>query len=440
MSAVGRIIEQSSPYTLLMLGYISLMFLGFIFLSLPFMHTQPVSSLDALFTAISAVSTTGLITVSTPDSYNLAGEIIIILLIQVGGIGYMSLASFVVLASRKRISTLSESLIKTDFSLPEGFSAADFIRSVVIFAFSIEVIGAIFLYILFRQADTSDALWQAIFHSISAFCTAGFSLFNNSLEDFKFDFWINLVITLLSLGGSIGFIVFSDIYLRMTGKKEHLTYTSRIILKFTFVLVSIASFIVFLAENKFDTYATENSLLVSIFQVMTASTTVGFNTYPIGELSSSVLFLFIVLMLTGASPSGTGGGIKSTTITALYAVMICTLRGKEDITFSQRKIPQDKVRLAATNFFFYIIVLGIGIFLLSQVETQPIFDIIFEATSALGTVGISTGITGSLTPLGKIFIILLMFLGRVGPITFGLALLKNEQRTTVKEELGDIVI
>lgn len=440
MSAVGRIIEQSSPYTLLMLGYISLMVLGFILLSLPFVHAQPVSSIDALFTAISAVSTTGLITVSTPDSFNLAGEIIIILLIQIGGIGYMSLASFVVLASRKHISILSESLIKTDFSLPEGFSVSDFIRSVIIFAFSIEAVGAFFLYLLFRQADTPDALWQAIFHSISAFCTAGFSLFNNSLEDFKFNFWINLVVILLSLGGSIGFIVFSDVYLRLTGKKDRITYTSRIILKFTFVFVSIGSLIVFLAENKFDIYATEQSLIVSIFQVMTASTTVGFNTYPIGELSSSVLFLIIVLMLTGASPSGTGGGIKSTTITALYAVMMCTLRGREQITFSRRKIPPDKVRLAATNFFFYIIVLGIGIFLLSQVETQPIFDIIFEATSALGTVGLSTGITGSLTPLGKIFIILLMFLGRVGPITFGLALLKNDQRAVVEEELDDIAI
>ncbi len=173
---------------------------------------------------------------------------------------------------------------------------------------------------------------------------------------------------------------------------------------------------------------------------MTASTTVGFNTYAIGDLSSGVLFLIIIMMLSGASPSGTGGGIKSTTITALYAVMVGTLRGKENITFANRTIPPDKVRLAATNFFFYIIVLGTGIFLLSLVEEHPIFEVIFEATSALGTVGLSTGITGALTPLGKLLIIMLMFLGRVGPITFGLALMKTEQTSTVKEELGDIVI
>ncbi|MGB3586910.1 MAG: potassium transporter TrkG [Tunicatimonas sp.] len=440
MSAFSRFIGSINPYMLLMLGYVSLMIVGSILLALPFVHEEPVSFLDALFTAISAVSTTGLITVSTPDSYNLAGEIIIILLIQIGGIGYMSLASFVVLASRRKLSTLGESLIKTDFSLPEGFSIIDFIRSVVIFAFSIEAIGAVILFILFWQADTPDALWQAIFHSISAFCTAGFSLFNNSLEDFKFDFWINLVITLLALGGSIGFIVFSDIYLRITGRKEHLTFTSRIILRFTLVFVSIGSFIVFLTESQFAGYSPENSLLVSIFQVMTASTTVGFNTYAIGDLSSGVLFLIIIMMLSGASPSGTGGGIKSTTITALYAVMVGTLRGKENITFANRTIPPDKVRLAATNFFFYIIVLGTGIFLLSLVEEHPIFEVIFEATSALGTVGLSTGITGALTPLGKLLIIMLMFLGRVGPITFGLALMKTEQTSTVKEELGDIVI
>ena len=388
MSALSRFISSINPYTLLILGYISLMIVGSILLSLPFVHEVPVSFLDALFTSISAVSTTGLITVSMPDSYNLAGEIIIIILIQIGGIGYMSLASFVVLASRKKISTLSESLIKTDFSLPEGFSIIDFIRSVVIFAFSIEAVGAIILFILFWQANPPDALWQAIFHSISAFCTAGFSLFNNSLEDFKFNFWINLVITLLALGGSIGFIVFSDIYLRITGRKEHLTFTSRIILRFTLVFVSIGSFIVFLTESQFGDYSPENSLLVSIFQVMTASTTVGFNTYAIGDLSSGVLFLIIIMMLSGASPSGTGGGIKSTTITALYAVMVGTFRSQESITFAGRTIPPDKVRLAATNFFFYIIVLGTGIFLLSLIEEHPIFEIIFEATSALGTVGL----------------------------------------------------
>ena len=409
-------------------------------MSIPIFHQQSVPLLDNLFTAISAVSTTGLITVSTPDSYNLAGEILIILLIQIGGVGYMSLASFVVLSSRRKISKISERLIKTDFSLPAHFSLSHFVRSVILFAFLIELIGAVLLYICFWQAGTPDALWQAIFHSISAFCTAGFSLFNNSLEDYKFNVWINLIITLLSLGGSIGFIVFADVYRGFIKKKSRITYTSRIILQFTFVTLLASFFIMLISETTFYAYDWGGRVLVSLFQGMTAFTTVGFNTFSIGEMSSGGIFFIIILMLAGASPSGTGGGIKSTTIVALFAVMKCTLQGRSKVTFSGREIPSDKLRLATTNFFFYVLVLIVGIFLLAYVESQPIYTIIFEATSALGTVGLSMGATGGLTATGKIIIIVLMFLGRIGPITFGLALLKSDEDTEVAATSADIAI
>lgn len=437
---LNRFLEKAGPYTSLMVGYLLIMLIGFVLLSLPIFHQQYVPFIDNMFTAISAVSTTGLITVSTPDSYNLAGEILIIILIQIGGIGYMSLASFVVLSRRRKISKLGERLIKTDFSLPAHFSAAHFIRSVIIFAFAIELIGAGALYLSFRQAGTPDALWQAIFHSISGFCTAGFSLFNNSLEDYKFNVWINLIITLLSLGGSIGFIVFADVYRKLIGKKGSITYTSRIILRFTTVALTASTVILFLSENEFYAYEFGNQLLVSLFQGMTAFTTVGFNSYPIGAMSSGGIFFVIVLMLVGASPSGTGGGIKSTTITALFAIMKCTLQGRKKITFSGREISAEKLRLATTSFFFYILVLCIGIFLLAHAESQDIFSLIFEATSALGTVGLSTGATGSLTTAGKMIIIVLMFLGRIGPVTFGLAVLKSESEIQTKDQLEDIAI
>ena len=437
---IQRFLQNTGPYTFLTVGYLLIMLIGSVLLSLPVFHAQTVPLLDNLFTAISAVSTTGLVTVSTSDSYNLGGEILIIILIQIGGVGYMSLASFVVLSSRRKISKLSEQLIRTDFSLPSHFSLQHFIRSVILFAFFIELVGAILLYICFRLEGIPDALWQAIFHSISAFCTAGFSLFNNSLEDFKFDFWVNLIITLLSLGGSIGFIVFADVYRRIIKKKGALTYTSRIILRFTLVAL-VASFLILLvSEDAFYQYTLGDEMLISLFQGMTAFTTVGFNTFPIGDMSSGGIFFIIILMLAGASPSGTGGGIKSTTIVALFAVMKCTLQGRKKITFSGREIPEDKLRLAVTNFFFYVLVLITGIFLLAHVESQAVYSIIFEATSALGTVGLSTGATGALTAWGKVIIIVLMFLGRIGPITFGLALLKSKEDTEVVLTAEDIAI
>ena len=437
---LNRFLQNTGPYTFLTVGYLFIMLVGSVLLSIPIFHEQSVPLLDNLFTAISAVSTTGLVTVSTPDSYNLAGEILIILLIQVGGVGYMSLASFVVLSSRHKISKRSEQLIRTDFSLPAHFSLGYFIQSVILFAFFIELAGAIGLYLCFRAAGTPDALWQAIFHSISAFCTAGFSLFNNSLEDYKFNVGINVIVTLLSLGGSIGFIVFADVYRKLIRKKSKITYTSRIILRFTLFALIISFLVLVVSEESFYPYSFGEEAMVSLFQGMTAFTTVGFNTFTIGAMSSGGIFFIIVLMLAGASPSGTGGGIKSTTIVALFAVMKCTLQGRKKITFSGREIPEDKLRLAVTNFFFYVLVLIVGIFLLANLESQPVFSIIFEATSALGTVGLSMGATGGLTAGGKIVIIVLMFLGRIGPITFGLALLKSDHKTEVVLSAEDIAI
>ncbi len=437
---LNRILQNAGPYSSLMGGYLLIMLVGSLLLSIPIFHQQPVGILDAFFTAISAVSTTGLITVSTPDDYNTAGEILIIVLIQIGGVGYMSLASFVVLSSRRKISQISENLIKTDFSLPQHFSLGHFVRSVILFAFFMELLGAIGLYICFRAEGTPDALWQAIFHSISGFCTAGFSLFNNSLEDFKFNFWINFIVILLSLGGSIGFIVFADVYRKLIKKKSKITYTSWIILRFTAVVLALSFLVLLLSEEAFYGYDTGNQALVSLFQGMTAFTTVGFNSFAIGEMSSGGIFFIIILMLAGASPSGTGGGIKSTTIVALFAVMKCTLQGRKKITFYNREIPAEKLRLAITNFFFYVLVLILGIFLLAQVETQPIFEVIFEAVSALGTVGLSTGVTGGLTSAGKIIIIVLMFLGRVGPLTFGLAILKSKEEIEEVTQTADIAI
>ncbi len=287
------------PSQYLMFGYAAIMLTGFLLLSLPFAQATEIISLDNFFIAVSAVSTTGLVSVDPGTSYTFFGELVIILLIQIGGIGYMSLGSFIVLNRTKRLSPMSMELIKSDFSLPKGFSVLRFIKGVAIFTFSIELIGAIFLYFIFLNEGVETPLWEAIFHAISAFCTAGFSLFSNSLESFDGNFFLNVVIAFLAISGAIGFIVFSDIWERLTGRKERVTFTTKIILSFTFVMMLAGAFILFLGDTEFRSYLPEDALLVSFFQSMTAITTVGFNTFPIGGLTSQGLIIVTILMLMG---------------------------------------------------------------------------------------------------------------------------------------------
>ncbi|WP_234572397.1 TrkH family potassium uptake protein [Rhodohalobacter sp. 614A] len=437
--ASNKFIENASAGKLILLGYLLILLAGFILLSLPFSVSTTVTSLDHFFIATSALSTTGLVSVGISENYSFFGELVILLLIQLGGIGYMSLGSFIILGSKRRISKTGVKLLEFDFSLPKGFSILHFVKNVIWFSLLIELAGAIFLYFIFLNQDVSNPIWNAIFHSISAFCTAGFSLFNTSFEAFKDHFWLNLVISALSFSGAIGFIVFSDVYERLAGRKKQITYTSRIILRFTIIMIAFGTVILFVSDSNLLQYPAWERLMVAAFQSMTALTTVGFNTFPIQDLLGASIFLIIMLMLMGASPSGTGGGIKSTTMTALYAEVISTLRGKKKVTYLGRIIPSHRIKMASSNFFFYTFILTCGIFLLLLTESHPVFDTIFEATSALGTVGLSTGITGSLSPLGKVIIIILMFLGRIGPLSIGVALMTVTDEDAIESE-QDIAI
>jgi trk system potassium uptake protein TrkH len=424
------------PIQLLLLGYLLVVFFGTLFLALPFCQINDISFLDNLFTSTSAVSTTGLVTKSVADDYTFIGRLAIIIMIQIGGIGYMSIASFVVLGQGRKLNRSKEELLKNDFSLPNDFHVESFIKNVVIFSLIIETAGAMALLPSFSHLGFWNGLWHSFFHSVSAFCTAGFGLFNNSFEDFRDDFSLNLVISILSYLGAIGFIVFTDIWDFLRRKKDRITYTTEIILKFTFFLSIFGTVLIFLTEPSVVDLPAEKRLLSSFFQSMTAMTTVGFNTVPIGSLSSSAIFLVILLMIVGASPSGTGGGIKSTTVTAVYAQMSSVLKGGTKVIFNGRIIPNHRLVTASANFTFYIIFLCGGIYILLLTEQLPFYRVFFEAASALGTVGLSTGITGILSPLGKITVIFLMFAGRVGPLSVGTALFSAKNRVIEEDDLA----
>ena len=433
------------PVVLLLVGYTGYMLVGWIVLSLPWLHEGAfVPIIDNLFTSVSAVSTTGLATVSTSDSYNFLGELVILILIQLGGLGYMTFGSFLFLITHElKLTDFRINMSKAAFSVNEDVKIETFIGMIVLYTLVIEAAGAIFLYVYFFNAGITNPVWAAIFHSVSSFCTAGFSLFNNSLESFPAHTGVNMVVAILSLLGAMGFIIVHDALMVILRRRKRLTFTSRIILSFTFWVLVVGTVLLSVGEPSCVSLPTGECFLVSFFQTMTAATTVGFNTVPIAKISVAFAFFITILMVIGASPSGTGGGLKSTTVAVTLGTIRSTLRGREHVTFGKRRIPIGRLRAASASVGAYVILLLVGTFLLSWIETLNLEDILFETASALGTVGLSRGITANLSLIGKLIIIALMFVGRVGALSFGFALFGSatvEQIIEADLEQEDVVL
>jgi len=408
---------------LVALGYLSYITAGWILLCLPWLQKGiGVSALDCLFISTSGVSTTGLVTISISDNFTFLGQFIILLLIQLGGIGYMTLGSFIVLARKNELTDFQREIGQAVYSLPKSFNIERFIKEVIWFTITIEFLGACLLYPILRHAGAISPIWSAIFHSISAFCTAGFSIYNNSFESMAGNFWINIVLAILSYLGSMGFIVCADYWRVWRGQSNQVTLTSKVILVATFILSLSGTVLFFLQEPTIQQLAIEKRILAAFFQCMTAMTTVGFNTISICSLSKASVLLLVLLMIIGASPSGTGGGIKTTTISAFLGVILSAMQGKKRVRFWGKLIPLERIWMACGSLGFYLLCLIIGTYLLFLTEKISFDQLLFEAASAIGTVGLSMGITSNLTGIGKIIIIILMYCGRVGPLTFGAAL------------------
>ena len=427
-------ILRTNPAKLLLFGYVGYMLAGWALLCLPLSsQTGPISALDHLFTAVSAVSTTGLVTIDPGSSYSLFGEVIILSLIQVGGVGYMTIGSFAMLATAHKLSPLRERMTRAAFVLPKSIKPGQFILTVVTFTLICEAIGALALWFVFTSVGQDNALWSAIFHSVSAFCTAGFSLNSTSFEAFRADPGLNIIVSVLSLLGAMGFLVVVDIWRNLTSTAFHHSFTTKVIIRLTGAFLVIGTLILFVADPGIAKLPEAERLMVAFFQTMTATTTVGFNTYPISALSTAVLVILFILMAVGASPSGTGGGLKTTTFAALIALMRSTLKQRSRVRFFKRPISAGRLQAAGASAAYFIVLMSIAIFLLSLTDHEAAFvEIVFETISALGTVGLSMGITGDLSSLGKVIIIILMTAGRVGILTFGIAIAMHDE--TRKEE------
>lgn len=420
-------------------GFFLYTVVGFILLSIPLFHKSNIGFVDNLFIATSAISTTGLVTIDIFQSYNFFGQLIIMLLFQLGGIGYMTLTTYFLLFTTRRITHWHNRIIGAEFTLPRTIKIKDFIKSVVVFTLVMEVLGAICFFIAFSQADmeTMKALWFAIFHSVSAFCTAGFGLFSDSFMGFSGNTFTNSIISVLAIAGSLGFIVITDIWYRFSGKSDAISFTTRIVTYGFVLLLLLGTGLVYFLEPVVQ--GSESRLAESFFQAMTAMTTVGFNTISTGNLSLPILLFVTFLMYIGASPSGTAGGMKITTLTAMMSILKSRLLGQKRISFFKRTIPFERLYVATSTFILYTSIIFFFTFLLTFSESFEFQRILFEVASALGTVGLSTGITGDLSTVGKILVILLMFIGRVGVLTFGFALLERKsdvQEITIEDDLA----
>ncbi|MGD1856574.1 MAG: TrkH family potassium uptake protein [Leptolyngbyaceae cyanobacterium] len=313
-------------------------------------------------------------------------------------------------------------------------------RHTIIFTVLVEIAGIFLLTPLFRAQGVENSLWAAVFHTVSAFCTAGFSIFPNSLEDFRNDFWINAVISILSMLGAVGFLVASDVWQSLVKRRRSMTLTTKVILSFTSFFLIAGFLLLLFFDTSMQDLPMGERILSAWFQAMTALTTVGFNTHPIGSLGNFAILLTLALMIVGASPSGTGGGIKTTSISAALGSMWSSLRGSNSTAYMGRRIPEERVTAAFSAIVFYILVFLIGSGFLLVFQEQVFEDLIFEAASALGTVGLSRGITGDLTLAGKWIIIAMMYVGRIGPLSFGMALLYNRSRSFVKMPEEDLAV
>lgn len=413
--------KSQYPQRQLVLGYLIYSLVGTILLLLPFCRTESISLVDNLFTAVSALSTTGLSTVDVSSQYTFWGQLVILALIQLGGLGYMTFTSYIMFKLTHHLGTHEARMFHTQFSFPDKMESDRMLGNIVNFAIIFEVAGVLLLYPYFIFNDIENPLWSAIFHSVSAFCTAGFSIFSDNLMRFQGDWYVNLVIIFLSYMGAMGFIMMTDIMRKISGKGYHISFTSKVIAVITTALTLWSTLHLFFFEPSIQKLDFSSRLLTSWFHSMSAITTVGFNTIDTSSLVAITMIMLSFSMYVGASPSGTGGGLKSTTLSAIFAYTKNKLGMRKNISLAGNKVPTYRVEAALTTIVFYTFILAVGIYLIAMFEGEnnTFLNIVFEATSALATAGLSSGILSSLCLGSKLVLIVMMFIGRVGVITIG---------------------
>ncbi|CEN34774.1 TrkH family potassium uptake protein [Capnocytophaga cynodegmi] len=439
--------RKFSPYSLVILSFIVLIFVGTILLTMPFSYTEnnEVDFFDALFTATSAVTVTGLVVNDVSSVFTIYGKIILMVLIQMGGLGLLTFSSAIILLISKKIGFHTKKIVAEGLNHVAKFDIYSHIKKVVFVVFVIEAVGALFLFGQFiTEYDFFTAGFYAVFHSVSAFCNAGFGLLPNNLENYVFNPFVNFVIAFLIIFGGLGFAAIIEIYEFIRGKRRKISINTKFSSLITIILLILGTLLFFVLEyGNETTLANKNifeKLLISFFH-STSLRTAGFNTIPLAGIGGATVLFCAIFMFIGASPGSTGSGVKTTTIGILFLGIKAALLNREYIEFSKRRISWralNKASALTIIAMFYILTM---IIIMAELEPdKDILKVAFELMSAFGTVGLSMGVTPHLTIASKVIIIFTMFLGRVGPLTIVLALSRDSRKGKYKYPKENILI
>lgn len=447
MTAFKKARQKLSPTHFLVGGYALVTLAIAALLALPIASSsgEPQSFVDAVFVASSGISTTGLSVVDVGEFYSLFGQIVLLIDFQIGGIGYMTFFVFAVylLGSRLR---LSHQLVASESLVGPGLAqVTHFLIRVIQATLIVEAIGAAVLAWHWMDAfPPGRAVYLGVYHSISAFCTAGFSAFPDSLTAYQRDAVVNVTISLLSLVGGIGFLVLADVshLLRKTIRREHprrLSVHSKLALAVTAVVIVLGAGLIFVAEKWPSSLAFSDRLMTAAFHAVSASTTDGFNSVDIGAMGPTTLGVLMVLMFIGASPGSTGGGIKTTTVGVLWVSLWAQLR-RGDANVFRRRIHDETLRRAYAILLWSLVVLLCDTLVLTATEDATFLQVLFESVSALGNVGLSTGITPHLSVGARVLLSATMFAGRVGPLAIAMTFMSRPKPALYRYAQADLYV
>lgn len=436
--------NKLSSFQIIILGFAGVIVLGALLLMLP-ISTQngavtPFSK--TLFTATSAVCVTGLVVFDTASYWSGFGQLIILIMIQIGGLGVISVASFLSMLAGRKISLMQRQTMQNALSAPQMGGIVKLTRFIFLVSFAIEGIGALLLMPVFMTRYGIRGIWMAVFHSVSAFCNAGFDLMGNqtgqysSLTSFAGSGYVTLVICLLIMIGGIGFLTWKDIAVKKTRFKEYSMQT-KVILVTTAILIVIPA--VFFFFSDFANEPLKDRICMSVFQAVTPRTA-GFNTADLNKMSDAGRSVMMLLMLIGGSPGSTAGGMKTTTIAVLFANAIAVFRKRQNANCYGRRIDDSTVKNASAILFMYVFFSMLSAIIISITDGIPMQMGMFETFSAIGTVGLTLGITPTLSAVSRFVLILLMFFGRVGGLTIIYAAFSQKDASTLKYPMENITV
>jgi len=441
---MGKIEKRLSSSQMIILGFAVIILLGTLLLMLPISSKRETFSpfLDCLLTSTSAVCVTGLVVYDTAVHWTLFGQAVILILIQIGGMGVITVAAALSLAAGRKISLMQRSTIQDAISAPQVGGIVRFTGFILKGIFLIELLGAVVMAPVFiRDHGFGEGIWMAVFHSISAFCNAGFDIVDdgvlfNSLMGYASDPVINLAVMLLVIVGGLGFLTWRDIYTNGIHVKRY-RMQSKVILTMTAGLLLIPAVYFFFFE--LDHLPLAERFWGAWFQAVTPRTA-GFNTVDLNAMSESGQMLTALLMLIGGAPGSTAGGMKVTTFAVMAAVAVAVFKRRQNGRFFGRRIDDETVKNAATVFLMYIGLFLLGGMIISKLEGLPLLACLYESASAVGTVGLSLGITPELGWISKLILTALMYIGRVGGLTLLFATLPATKNTMSRLPLEKISV